>query len=97
MQYLLQYVSSLQHWCPREFTNSGVAAISFILLRDAHVSPAWILSHSPQTIAIVCLAIALRATKVVFFVCRDYRLELRLEKRVEPVSCVEAHRNHEVL
>uniref|UniRef100_F1LAN0 Cyclin-related protein n=2 Tax=Ascaris TaxID=6251 RepID=F1LAN0_ASCSU len=63
-KYLLQYVSSLQHWCPREFTNSGVAAISFILLRDAHVSPAWILSHSPQTIAIVCLAIALRATKI---------------------------------
>uniref|UniRef100_A0A183V7V1 Cyclin-related protein FAM58A n=1 Tax=Toxocara canis TaxID=6265 RepID=A0A183V7V1_TOXCA len=63
-KYLLQYVSSLEHWYPRKFSDSGVAAVSFILLRDAHASPAWVLSHSPQTIAIVCLAVALRATKI---------------------------------
>ncbi|VDK75736.1 unnamed protein product [Litomosoides sigmodontis] len=63
-KYLLHYVSSLMHWCPHEFTKFHIGAVSFILLRDAHVDPDWVLSHSPQTIAIVCLAVALRIAKV---------------------------------
>lgn len=54
------------HWCPHEFTKFHIGAVSFILLRDAHVDPDWVLSHSPQTIAIVCLAVALRIAKVNF-------------------------------
>lgn len=34
------------------------------------MDPNWVLSHSPQTIAIVCLAVALRATKVIFDIFR---------------------------
>ncbi|KAK6109394.1 Cyclin N-terminal domain family protein [Brugia pahangi] len=63
-KYLLHYISSLMHWCPHEFTRFHIGAISFIILRDAHVDPYWVLSHSPQTIAIVCLAVALRIAKV---------------------------------
>ncbi|VDK51761.1 unnamed protein product [Anisakis simplex] len=63
-QYLLQYVSSLQHWCRGDLSWNGVAEICFILLRDAHISPGWVLSHSPQTIAIVCMSVAIRAAKV---------------------------------
>uniref|UniRef100_A0A1I8ES99 Cyclin-Q n=2 Tax=Wuchereria bancrofti TaxID=6293 RepID=A0A1I8ES99_WUCBA len=63
-KYLLHYISSLMHWCPHEFTKFHIGAISFIILRDAHVDPYWVLSHSPQTIAIVCLAVALRIAKV---------------------------------
>lgn len=70
-QYLLHYISSLMHWYPHEFTKFNIGAISFIILRDAHVNPDWVLSHSPQTIAIVCLAVALRITKVFFEIhCR---------------------------
>ncbi|CAG9538369.1 unnamed protein product [Cercopithifilaria johnstoni] len=63
-KYLLHYISSLMHWCPHEFTKFHIGTISFIILRDAHVDPDWVLSHSPQTIAIVCLAVALRVAKV---------------------------------
>ncbi|MCP9260826.1 Cyclin-related protein fam58a [Dirofilaria immitis] len=63
-KYLLHYISSLMHWCPHEFTKFNIGSISFIILRDAHVNPDWVLSHSPQTIAIVCLAVALRITKI---------------------------------
>ncbi|VDO40828.1 unnamed protein product [Onchocerca flexuosa] len=63
-KYLLHYISSLMHWCPHEFTKFNIGAISFIILRDAHVNPDWVLSHSPQTIAIVCLAVALRIAKI---------------------------------
>uniref|UniRef100_A0A0R3RVP9 Cyclin-Q n=1 Tax=Elaeophora elaphi TaxID=1147741 RepID=A0A0R3RVP9_9BILA len=63
-KFLLHYISSLMHWCPHEFTKFHIGAISFIILRDAHVDPGWVLSHSPQTIAIVCLAVALRIAKV---------------------------------
>ncbi|KAL3986223.1 Cyclin N-terminal domain family protein [Acanthocheilonema viteae] len=63
-KYLLHYISSLMHWCPHEFTKFHIGAISLIILRDAHVDPDWVLSHSPQTIAIVCLAVALRIAKV---------------------------------
>ncbi|VDN05812.1 unnamed protein product [Thelazia callipaeda] len=63
-KYLLHYISSLMHWCPHEFVNYHIGTISFIVLRDAHADPDWILSHSPQTIAIVCLGVALRLTKV---------------------------------
>ncbi|EFO23361.2 cyclin domain-containing protein [Loa loa] len=63
-KYLLHYISSLMHWCPHEFTKFHIGAVSFIILRDAHVDPGWVLSHSPQTIAIVCLAVALRIAKV---------------------------------
>uniref|UniRef100_A0A915PKC3 Cyclin N-terminal domain-containing protein n=1 Tax=Setaria digitata TaxID=48799 RepID=A0A915PKC3_9BILA len=62
-KYLLHYISSLMHWCPHEFTQFHVGTVSFIILRDAHVDPDWVLSHSPQTIAIVCLAVALRIAK----------------------------------
>ncbi|VDN60124.1 unnamed protein product [Dracunculus medinensis] len=64
--FLLHYISALQHWCPREFEQKHVGELSFILLRDAHVHPDWVLAHSPQTVAIICLSIALRASKVNF-------------------------------
>uniref|UniRef100_A0A0N5AEQ5 Cyclin-Q n=1 Tax=Syphacia muris TaxID=451379 RepID=A0A0N5AEQ5_9BILA len=63
-QYLLHYLSSLRDWCPEEFSLYDIPALSFTLLRDAHVCPSLVLSHNPQTIAIVCLAIALRTFKV---------------------------------
>ncbi|MFH4981617.1 hypothetical protein AB6A40_008326 [Gnathostoma spinigerum] len=62
--YLALYLSSLGHWMPREFKENHVGVTAFILLRDIHVSPRWVLSHSPQTVALVCLAVALRITRV---------------------------------
>ncbi|VDD87814.1 unnamed protein product [Enterobius vermicularis] len=63
-QYLVHYLSSLRDWCPREFSKYDIPAFSFTLLRDAHVCPSMVLSHSPQTVAIVCLSIALRTFRV---------------------------------
>lgn len=86
-QYLSLYISSLMHWCPHEFKRQHVGFIAHVLLRDAHVDPEWVFSHNPQTIAVVCLSLAMRITQVwLLLYLRAKHTAHRINRPLERIS-----------
>uniref|UniRef100_A0A914W0W4 Cyclin-Q n=1 Tax=Plectus sambesii TaxID=2011161 RepID=A0A914W0W4_9BILA len=66
-KFLLHYLVTLKHWLsPSAWERSPLAETAWTLLRDAYARPDWVTAHSPQTVAIICLNLALRIHSVDF-------------------------------